>query len=103
MDVRTWALVIRIGLQLRGNRECRRCDLAVHTAALAVVVGGHFWRGYELGVELCRDLGPDLACAVTVPRRSGLKTIGLQTSLSPPAGGVGVPGQESNRSATPWA
>ena len=65
MEVRARALVIRIDLQLRGSRECRHRNLAVHPAAFVLVGRWHRWRGHELRVELCRDLDLYLARAIT--------------------------------------
>src|SRR5262249_43349451 len=62
MDVRARALFIRIDLQLRCSRERRHRHLAVHGAACVLVGRWHRRSGYELGVELCRYVGADLAC-----------------------------------------
>jgi hypothetical protein len=59
----TWANIIRIDLQLRGDRKCRN-RLAAVQPAFTVVGRWHRRRSYELGLELCRDLGPDVAFAM---------------------------------------
>src|SRR5262249_24600012 len=64
LAVRARTLVIYFDLQLRSSCKYRHCHFAVYPAAFTMVGRGYRWRGYELGVELCCDLGPDLAVAV---------------------------------------
>ena len=61
MEVRGWARIIFFDLQLRSGGECRHRNLAVHPAAFDMVGCRHRWRGHELRVELCRDVGLYLA------------------------------------------